>query len=360
MFIRSSSNGCLISIVAGLLLGGGFAGLGYALGWMGSAAGLVIGGAGLITIVGIIGVAALFNNAAKPEPGTIVLEGSVLSGPGDQDLYDFTKPYELMVWANAEKCLLVLRLPSLDDLGAGTDETGRQLVKKTRPGLRLQLDGVSVSRLQTIFDLPAYVDPVVPAGGIALAANDPRQQPLIDALLLAMGHHRDRNTRYSAFAALPWQQTAAPSSTLLRDVALALAVEPAAAFAALPENIDPADPRAVVAQAFGDVRLWLDQRLGVTPDYVLVDAYNEHGLTGNQREHSFTLIPLGPGRCTARRDMFRRMSGGGSAMGAGSLTYAALVIEAPDLAEPVWTIFDEMWETADHELDAVVAFINRP
>ncbi|MBW2528635.1 MAG: hypothetical protein JRI23_30960 [Deltaproteobacteria bacterium] len=360
-FTATSNRGCVPSIVIGLALGGGFVGLGYALGWIDwTWGGTVIGGGLAIAFVSSLCVLFMFYKAGPAQEGTLILEGTRMSGPDQEASIDFNEPYDLVVRADAQQAELRLTFPSSALADAAPDEVGRQLAKSVGAGWGLHLKGVSATELRDRFGLPAYVEPLDPATirGMTLDRNDPRQHPLIDPLLDVLAHCRAQNVRYQAFAALPWQQTPSPATPLLRDIALEPGADPKTFFTALaasPAGADPANPLAVIAKAYLDVRLCLGEQVGITPDYVLIDAF---GGVEQRNDHCYTLVPIGSYRCTMRRDMHRATSV--TSVSVASTTYPAIVVEAPSLGEPLWVVFPKgLWGNADNEVDAAVAFVNR-
>ncbi|MBW2455226.1 MAG: hypothetical protein JRI68_11980, partial [Deltaproteobacteria bacterium] len=335
--------------------------LGYALDWIDwTYGGTVIGGGCVIALIVGLGVAVLVALKAKPKQGMLSVEGTRMSGPDEDSAIDFNAAHDIEVSANDHEAHLVIRVAGAGTATMAPDEIGRQLAKQVAAGWALGLKGVSAAELRDRFELAAYVGPLESAegAGITLDRQDPQQQPLIDPLLGAIARCRSQNVRYQAFAALPWQQAAAPATPPLRDIALQPGTDPKTFFsqlAASPAGADPANPHAVIAKAYLDVRLWLGDQVGVTPDYLLIDAF---GGLEERADHSYTLVPIGAGRCTVRRDMHRVTTT--STASVGSTTYPALVVEAPALGEPVWVVFPKaLWDNADNQLDATVAFVSR-
>ncbi len=360
-FTTTSNRGCIPGVVVGLVLGGSFVGLGYALGWMDwTYGGTVIGGGGVIALVTALFVASLVQKSAKPESGTLTVEGTRMTGPDADSAIDFNEAHEIEISASDHDAVLTVRVVGAGSALMAPDEVGRQLAKMVAPGWALHLKGVSAAELRDRFGLPAYIGALESAegAGITLDRQDPRQQPLIDTLLGAIAHGRAQNVRYQAFAALPWQQPAAPATPPLRDIALDPGTDPRACFtqlAASPAGADPANQHSVVAKAYLDVKQWLGAQVGVTPDYLLIDAF---GGLEERKDHCYTIVPIGAGRCTARRDMHRVTTT--STASVGSTTYPALVVEAPTLGEPIWVVFPKaLWDNADNQLDAAVTFVNR-
>jgi hypothetical protein len=75
--------------------------------------------------------------------------------------------------------------------------------------------------------------------------------------------------------------------------------------------------------------------------------------------HCFTLVPIGAGRSRTRRETFKVLTGGATSH--GTTTYPSVVVEAPLLSEPLRVVLSiEAVQKADHQLDALVAFANRP
>lgn len=360
-FKKTSNRGCVPSVVIGLVLGGGFVGLGYALGWINwTYGGTVIGGGCLIALLTSIIALWQFHKRGPIVQGTLTLAGTRMKGPDGDSSIDFIELHDIVVHADDHQAELRLTIPGTGFAGGAPDEIGRQLANMAGPGWGLHLKGVSAAELRDRFELPAYVEALDPGAiaGMTLDRQDPRQQPFIDPLLGAIAHCRGQNLRYQAFAALPWQQPAAPATPPLRDIAIEPGADPKTFFtqlAASPAGADPANPHAVIAKAYLDVRLWLGEQVGVTPDYLLIDAF---GGFEERKDHSFTLVPIGAGRCSVRRDMHRVTTT--STVSVGSTTYPALVVEAPTLGGPVWVVFAKaLWDNADNQLDATVAFVSR-
>jgi hypothetical protein len=361
MYVQRSNRGCIPAALVGLVLGGGFVGLGYSLGWMTmDYGGTVIGGGGLIALLSAIGVLFRLAHTEKAKPGTLILEGGKLHGPDDEStVWDLNLPHDIVVRADDHQALVRLTIPGTGFADGAPDEIGRQLANQAGPGMALHLIGVSAAQLVDCFELPAYVEPLDPAaaGGVTLDSRDPRQKPLLAPLVAAIGHCRAQNVRYQAFAALPWQQPPAPASPPLRNICLDPGVDPRTVFSALtqsPAGADPANPHAVIAKAYLDTRLWINQKLGITPDYLVIDGF---GGLEKRKDHAFALIPIGGGRSSIRREMHRVTTT--STVSSGSTTYPAVVIEGPSLGAPIWVVFDRRWDNMDNEIDAAVAFVNR-
>ncbi len=360
-YSQLSNHGCIIGTPIGLVAGGAFVALGHALDWIDwTYGGTVIGGGLAIAFIVGLGVAILVAVKAKPKEGMLSVQGTRMTGPDEDSAIDFNEAHEIEISANDHEALLVVRVAGSGTATMAPDEVGRQLAKQVAAGWALGFKGVSAAELRDRFELAAYVAPLESAtgAGITLDRQDPRHQPLIDPLLGAMARCRSQNVRYQAFASLPWQQPAAPATPPLRDIALQPGTDPQTFFSQLatsPAGADPANPHAVIARAYLDVRLWLGGQVGVTPDYLLIDAF---GGLEDRKDHSYTLVPIGAGRCTVRREMHKVTTT--SSVSVGSTTYPAVVVEAPALGEPVWVVFPKtLWDNADHQLDATVAFVGR-
>ena len=142
------------------------------------------------------------------------------------------------------------------------------------------------------------------------------------------------------------------ASPPLREIVLPPQVDPATFAETLlrsPEGADPTSAHGLFARACADVRVWIKREVGLTPNYALVET----------AAGTFALLPLGAGRCTARRDTFRKGTGGGTTYGHATLEHPALVFRAPGLPKPLWVVFDGSWDGDEHELDAAAAFVNR-
>jgi len=354
-----TGRGCIPLALIGLACGGGFVGLGHGLGWVDKPHGGAIYGGGFAIALVVFVIAAIVHYKLSPVlKGTLTLEGTRLSGPDAESVVDFMELHDIVIHADDHQADLRLTIPGKGFAHMAPDEVGRVLNKNLSFAMAFHVKGVSAADLRDRFQLPAYVEALDPdnVGGMVLDRQDPLQQPLIDPLLGAMARCREQNLRYQAFAALPWDQPVAPTTPLLKDIALEPGTDPRTFFTQLaqsPAGADPANPLAVIARAYLDVRLWLDGRVGVTPDYLLVDAFG--GLEERQ-DHSYTLIPMGAGRSSVRRDNHVVSTGGETA----ARSYPALVVEAPALGEPLWAIFPgEPWDNADNQLDAAVAFAGR-
>ncbi|RLB61614.1 MAG: hypothetical protein DRI90_10950, partial [Deltaproteobacteria bacterium] len=314
---------------------------------------------GVVPVVFVISAIVSYKRSSILK-GTLTVEGTRLSGPDAESVVDFMEPHDIVILADDHQADLRLTIPGRGFAHMAPDEVGRILAKNVAPGWGFHLKGVSAAELRDRFQLPAYVEALDPenVGGMILDRQDPWQQPFIDPLLHTIAHCREQNLRYQAFAALPWQQVAAPTTPPLRDIALPPGTDPKTFFtqlAASPAGADPANPLAVIAKAYFDARLWLGEQVGVTPDYLLIDAFGGYH---ERKDHSYTLVPTGAGRSSVRRD--NHVVSRGSGPNAGSTSYPALVVEAPTLGEPVWVIFpSEFWDNGDNQLDAAVAFVSR-
>jgi hypothetical protein len=225
--------------------------------------------------------------------------------------------------------------------------------------VRLTIDGLTRQVLSKSFPARFYVasrDPEKPADSTMwLDMADSGQRAFAEKLLSALERNREHNFRYQQFAKLPWELKPAPIYGPFVDMELPPGQEPHAVFGALAASEELSEA-VVIAQAYGRVVLWLDDCVGITPDYVIL-----HKKPEGKKGHIFSLFPLGLDQLRVRRESFTAHGGGGTTIGSPTSTkYPRLVFEvAGHPLELDMILFERYDEDVTDDIEAAVEFINR-
>ena len=302
----------------------------------------------LAILITWIGTAFLISRSIRVTEGTLTVDGSDLVGPNQDQVIHLDRPHIVEMAASGKRAVLAL-------IG---DKVRLNAYYRNQMA-RLTVDGLTRQALSKSFPARYYVaerDLEKPEDGTMwLDMADPGRRAFVEALLSVLQQNREHNFRYQQFAKLPWELKPAPLYGPFVGVEFGPGVEPDAFFGILADS-EEVTIEGAIGEAYGKVVLWLDDCVGITPDYVIV-----HKKPVGNKGHVFSLLPLGRHQLRVRRETYSAHGGGGTVIGSPTSTrYPRLLFEVSGQPEELDVIFHERYdEDVTDDIEAAVEFINR-